>query len=196
VPITRLVYPGGDTSLVSNFEYRIPIVGPVTFAFFDDVGMNMAVRQSQLRLSDQQVSALDDQAFGCPYQPLVTFGPNGAENITCTTGTQHLKFSQDLSPVAHTNYVVRMSTGVELQVILPVVNAPFRIYYAYNPLRVDTNALAPDRITQNMFQTDPKTGKITDAGYYTYLNTIASYNPSYKILEPRKTFRFTVATTF
>ena len=30
-----------------------------------------------------------------------------------------------------------MSTGLELQVIMPVVNAPFRIYYAYNPLRID-----------------------------------------------------------
>ena len=42
------MYPGGDTSLVSNLEYRIPIVGPVTLAIFDDTGMNMAVRESQL----------------------------------------------------------------------------------------------------------------------------------------------------
>ena len=34
------------------------------------------------------------------------------------------------------------------------------------------------------------------AGDYTYLNAIATYNPGYKLLEPRKTFRFTVATTF
>ena len=26
-----------------------------------------------------------------------------------------------------------MSTGLELQVMLPVVNAPFRLYWAYNP---------------------------------------------------------------
>ncbi len=35
-----------------------------------------------------------------------------------------------------TNFVPRMSNGAELQVILPIVNAPFRIYYAYNPLRL------------------------------------------------------------
>ena len=29
-----------------------------------------------------------------------------------------------------------MSTGLELQVLLPVVNAPFRIYWAYNPMIV------------------------------------------------------------
>jgi outer membrane protein insertion porin family len=192
VPITRLVYPGGDTSLVSNLEYRIPIVGPVTFAFFTDTGMNMAVRQSQLRLSDQQVSALDSTPFGCPTQPIVTFSPSTGETITCPD-SESLKFSQNLTPAAHTNYVVRMSTGVELQVILPVVNAPFRIYYAYNPLRVDTTAPAPSRITCDMFPTGCTTGT---AGNNTYLNAIATYNPSYKILEPRKTFRFTVATTF
>jgi outer membrane protein insertion porin family len=188
IPINRLVYPGGDMAWVGNVEYRIPIVGPVTIALFADTGMDMAVRQSQLRLSDVQVSALDNQPFGCPNTPVVTMSPNGSETVTCT-GTQYLAFNQNLTPIAHTNYAVRMSTGAELQVILPVVNAPFRIYYAYNPLRVDTTSTSPDRITQNMF---PANG----AGYYTYLNSIATYNPGYKLLEPRKTFRFTVATTF
>ncbi len=180
VPISRLVYPGGDTSLVSNVEYRIPIVGPVTFALFADTGMNMAVRQSQLRLSNQQVDQLQATPFGCTgYDPSFQ---------TCL-GTQFLKFDKDLKPVPHTNYIVRMSTGAELQVILPVVNAPFRVFYAYNPLRVDTPAPAPDRLTRDMFPAGA-------AGEFTYLNTIATYNPSYRIREPRKTFRFTVATTF
>ncbi len=61
--------------------------------------------------------------------------------LTCQ-GAQFLNFSQNITPLAHTNYVVRMSTGLELQVILPVVNAPFRLYYAYNPLRVDTRVAA------------------------------------------------------
>jgi outer membrane protein insertion porin family len=192
VPISRLVYPGGDTSLVSNVEYRIPIVGPVTLAFFADTGMNMAVRQSQLRLSNEQVSALDASPFGCLGYDRTTY--------TACQGTQFLKFDQNLKPVAGTNYVVRMSTGAELQVILPVVNAPFRLYYAYNPLRVDTEAPAPDRLTRNMFPTDAQCANIqqcnTGAGNTTYLNTIAIYNPSYRLREPRKTFRFTVATTF
>jgi outer membrane protein insertion porin family len=182
VPITRLVYPGGDTSLVGNLEYRIPIVGPVTIAIFDDMGMNMAVRQSQLRLSDQQFDQLDVTPFGCPT---AVAQPNGT--VTCQ-GTQSLQFSQNIVPLAHTNYVLRMSTGLELQVILPVVNAPFRLYYAYNPLRVDTDAPQPT-LTRDMF---PAGG----AGEYTYLNTIATYAPSYLIREPRKTLRFTVATTF
>ncbi len=44
-----------------------------------------------------------------------------------------------------------MSTGLELQVILPVVNAPFRIYWAYNPLRINETVNSPDPITRSMF---------------------------------------------
>ena len=188
IPIQHLVYPGGDTSIVSNLEYRIPIVGPVTLAIFDDAGMNMAVRQSQLRLSDQLLSQLNNTPFGCPNTPVTTNIDNNLVT-TCTTGTQLLNFSPNITPLSHTNYVVRMSTGIELQVILPVVNAPFRLYYAYNPLRINTTEPSNSRITRGMF---PDTG----AGEYTYLNALAQYTPGYRILEPRKTLRFTVATTF
>ncbi len=115
-------------------------------AFFADTGMNMAVRQSQLRLSDQQFDQLDATPFGCPAPPVVT-EINNQVTATCT-GNAVLEVQPEPDAAAHTNYVVRMSTGVELQVILPVVNAPFRLYYAYNPLRVDTPALAPNLLTR------------------------------------------------
>jgi len=188
IPIQRLVYPGGDTSIVSNVEYRIPIVGPVTLAIFDDTGMNMAVRQSQLRLSDQLLSQLNNTPYGCTTLPTTTY-VSGEQVSACTTGTQLLNFSQNITPLSHTNYAVRMSTGMELQVILPVVNAPFRLYYAYNPLRIDSSAPSNTRITRGMFPD-------TEAGSYTYSNVIAQYTPSYRVLEPRKTLRFTVSTTF
>jgi outer membrane protein insertion porin family len=197
IPVQRMIYPGGDTSLVGNMEYRIPIVGPVTIAIFDDMGMNMAVRQSQLRLSDQLLSQLNTTPFGCPSA--ISTDVNGQLATTCQ-GQQFLKFGQNISPLPHTNYQLRMSTGMELQVILPVVNAPFRLYYAYNPLRVNSSEAADSRITRNMFPytTNPDTGALvpTAAGNYTYLNAIAQYTPNYHLLEPRKTLRFTVATTF
>ena len=34
IPAYQMVFPGGDTNIVSNFEYRIPIFGPLTMAFF------------------------------------------------------------------------------------------------------------------------------------------------------------------
>jgi outer membrane protein insertion porin family len=82
-----------------------------------------------------------------------------------------------------------MSTGLELQTMLPVVNAPFRIYYAYNALRLDTSASPPVPITRDMFPD-------TAAGLYTYRTTLATLGSRYTLREPRKTFRFTVATTF
>jgi outer membrane protein insertion porin family len=82
-----------------------------------------------------------------------------------------------------------MSTGLELQVVLPIVNAPFRIYYAYNPLRLDQVVAPVSPITRSMFPTGA-------AGDYSYANAVTLYNPGYLIREPRKTFRFTVATTF
>ncbi|MGH9340132.1 MAG: outer membrane protein assembly factor BamA [Acidobacteriota bacterium] len=38
-----------------------------------------------------------------------------------------------------TNNVWRMSTGAEVQFLLPVINQPFRLIFAYNPLVLDTD---------------------------------------------------------
>jgi len=92
-----------------------------------------------------------------------------------------------------------MSNGAELQVILPIVNAPFRIYYAYNPLRLfrdlpqqlalPQTGLPGQTTFQSLF---PQTG----AGQYTYLQAVQFYGSAYTLREPRKTFRLTVSTTF
>src|SRR5205085_7131909 len=66
LPIYRITFPGGDTSMVSNVEYRIPLVGPVTLAIFADTGLNFALRSSQLKISNEQFTALNSAAFGCP----------------------------------------------------------------------------------------------------------------------------------
>jgi hypothetical protein len=42
-----------------------------------------------------------------------------------------------------TNSGVRMSTGVEIGVTLPVLNAPFRIILAWNPSRIDRTYEGP-----------------------------------------------------
>ena len=34
IPSYQLTFPGGDTSIVANFEYRIPIVGPDHAGYF------------------------------------------------------------------------------------------------------------------------------------------------------------------
>jgi outer membrane protein insertion porin family len=94
-----------------------------------------------------------------------------------------------LKPVAGTNYVPRMSTGLELQVLLPIVQAPFRIYYAYNPFILDKTINTPNIITRSMF---PAGG----AGDFSFLSAVSAFSPDFRLKEPRKTFRFTISTTF
>jgi outer membrane protein insertion porin family len=86
-----------------------------------------------------------------------------------------------------------MSVGGELSVVLPVVNAPFRLYYAYNPLRLYRNLpqqLAVDNTTFRSFFPD------SGAGLFSYQQALQFYGADYQLREPRKTFRLTVGTTF
>ncbi len=179
IPVQQIIFPGGDTNLVNNVEYRVPIVGPVTVAVFVDTGFDFISNDSQLRIAGPQVSALQTTIFGCPSL---------TASFTCAGGST-IPFNAELKPVSGTNYQPRMSTGLELQVIMPVVNAPFRVYYAYNPLRIDETVNSPTPITRSMFPAGA-------AGDYTYAQATSIYQPSYLLREPRKTFRFTVATTF
>jgi outer membrane protein insertion porin family len=190
VPYNQLVTPGGDLSLTGNLEYRITIAGPVAIAPFVDMGTDPILRTSQLQTNIVQYDTLINTLFGCPQL-------NSA--YACVGGQKIGGISQDLKPVPGTNWVLRMSTGLELQMMLPVVNAPFRIYYAYNAMRLDTSATPPIPITRAMFpcpvQGDP-TCTAYNAGNYTYDLTKATLGSAYTLREPRKTFRFTVATTF
>jgi outer membrane protein insertion porin family len=182
LPIYRLQPIGGDTQFTANIEYRIPIVNQVTFAFFTDFGMTFSTQPSQLRQSAAGLSTVQSPTYGCP-----TF-VNGA-----CFGGKSVAFSPYFNIVPGSNYVPRMSNGAELQVILPIVNAPFRLYYAYNPLRLYKSLpqqLALDgKDFQSLF---PNTG----AGQFTYQQAIQFYGANYELREPRKTFRLTVSTTF
>ena len=179
IPFQQIVEPGGDMSLTGNAEYRITIVGPVALAPFVDMGTNAIVRSSQLRINSGQLQDINSIFFGCPTLDA---------GFQCVGGTR-LNFPANLSPISGTNWTPRMSTGLELQVFLPVINAPFRIYYAYNPLRLDTTTSTPTPITRGMFPAGA-------AGDFTFQRALSLYGPSYLLREPRKTFRFTVATTF
>ncbi|HVO60259.1 MAG TPA: outer membrane protein assembly factor BamA [Terriglobales bacterium] len=179
IPFQQIVEPGGDFSIVGNAEYRFTIVGPVAVAPFVDIGTNSILRNSQLRINSGQLQDINSVFFGCP-----SLDPG----FTCVGG-QRLNFPADLKAIPGTNWVPRMSAGLEFQVFLPVINAPFRIYYAYNPLRLNSTTTAPTPITRSMFPQGA-------AGDFTFRQALSLYGPSYLLQEPLKTFRFTVATTF
>ncbi len=189
LPIYRLVTIGADTQLTSNLEYRIPIVNQVTFALFTDFGLSGNLQPGQLRESASGQSQITSPSYGCPIFT------NGA-----CFGGQAVNFPYLLKTVPGSNFVPRMSNGAELQVILPIVNAPFRVYYAYNPLRLYKdlpqqlavpNTCSPGTTLcfRNFF---PSSG----AGEYSYQQAVQFYGANYTLREPRKTFRLTVSTTF
>jgi outer membrane protein insertion porin family len=159
IPSYQLVTPGGDLEGVSNLEYRIPIFGPVILAAFVDAGIDRLVLSNQLKLNSDRVTTLDT-AF-----PEAAF-PNRA---VIAAGTQK----------------VRMSTGLEIQVMLPVVNAPFRIYWAYNPLRVEQYVQPPIVADRSYFPNSAS-----------FFNSIAQVGQAYGLFERASTFRFTVGRTF
>jgi outer membrane protein insertion porin family len=186
LPVYRMVSIGGDTSLTANVEYRIPIVSKVTFAFFTDFNLTFDAQANQLRQSVAGQSVISGASYGCP----------NFVNGSCFGG-QSVAFPERLHVVPGTNFVPRMSNGVELQVILPIVNAPFRLYYAYNPLRlyktVPQELAVPNSGPNNTFKSYFPD---SDAGLFSYQQAVQYYGANYLLREPRKTFRLTVSTTF
>ncbi|MEP6715729.1 MAG: outer membrane protein assembly factor BamA [Terriglobia bacterium] len=159
VPVYQIITPGGDTQTVFNFEYRIPVFGPVTLAPFFDAGLNKVLYSNQLKVNEGQIASLNDSFPGAAFQEKVKIAP----------GTQ----------------AIRMSTGLELQVVLPIVQAPFRIYWAYNPVVVRQYLQPPIVMDRSMFPNQT-----------TFLNAVQSSSPAYPDFEKHSTFRFTIGRTF
>ncbi len=179
IPVYGIASIGGDTTFTGNLEYRIPIYArTVSFALFNDFGLDVILDKQQLRQSPEGAAILNSPLYGCPNYV----------NGSCQGGVQ-INFGNLINPVYGTNLVPRMSTGAEIDVMMPIINAPFRLFYAYNPLRLAENFYAPDLITRSMF---PAGG----AGDYTYAQAQQAYGAQYQLREPRKTFRLTVSTTF
>jgi len=79
----------------------------------------------------------------------------------------------------------RTSTGLELQIMMPVVNAPFRLYWAYNPTIVRDFLIPPVVADPSLFP--------NQASYASALQSIGQPYPFY---ERRRLFRFTISRTF
>ncbi len=190
LPVYRLAPIGGDTSLTANLEYRFPIANQVTFAFFTDFGLTVNAEPTQLRQSESGVSSVNSPPYGCPI----------IDNGDCKGQTQLPPYSVYLKDVPNTNFVPRMSNGAYLQVVLPVVNAPFVIYYAYNPLRLYRDLPQKQAVPVNCSATVTTCFKNffpdSEAGDYTFQQALQFYGADYILREPRKTFRITVSTSF
>ncbi|HLJ23704.1 MAG TPA: outer membrane protein assembly factor BamA [Candidatus Acidoferrales bacterium] len=111
-------FPGGDTEVVGNFEYRIPLFPHVGLSIFGDAGATGAIRSDQLQLNSTDYTTLVQQFPGTTINRTLQFQPG-------------------------TNFKPRTSAGLELVIQLPIVQAPFRIYWAYNFNRMSEVITAP-----------------------------------------------------
>jgi outer membrane protein insertion porin family len=182
VPLLQFVAtrPGGDFQTVGNVEYRIPIAGPVSVSLFSDFGLDGILRKSQLQL-DPGALAQFQQQFPNPEFP-------------------HTAVQSQLQLAPGTNFKPRTSSGIEFVVQLPIVNAPFRFYYAYNLLRLNTTIVQPtgafflstqqkQALPPNVFEAQilPQLKNLVDAQTLRFPTGL---------FEPKQTFRFTVSRTF
>lgn len=176
--------PGGDLLGVANAEYRIPLFGSyVSMSLFNDIGLNGILRKSQLQLDPSAITALQAQ-YPNPDFP-------------------NLTISGRLPISAGTNFRPHTSAGVEVDIQIPIIQAPFRIYYAYNYLRL-TRTIAPP-LGAFYFQPDVR-NYLEQLGVYNtqivptinnfLIQTQSSQTIPPGLLESKTTLRFAVSRTF
>ncbi len=195
IPVNVLEFvptrPGGDLLGVANVEYRIPIVGSyVSLAIFNDLGINGILRKSQLQLDPGAIASLRQQYPNpdFPCQPLGAPCVNIPNNLPIAPGTEFRP---------HT------SAGIEIDIQIPIIQAPFRIYYAYNYLRLDQTITPP----LGAFYVPPaERNALQQLGVYdtqivpslqSFLDQVrSSQTIPPGLFEPRTTLRFAVSRTF
>jgi outer membrane protein insertion porin family len=162
-PYYTPLLPGGDTEVVTNFEYRVPVAGPVTLAAFVDAGSAFILRTNQLQI-DTSIPSLENLSTEFPYFSLPA----------------------RLKIISSTNLRPRSSVGIDMQIIMPVVNAPFHLYYGYNWLREDNLRVFPPQVIppESMFPNEA-----------TYAAAKTLFNP-FNLREPKGRVGFTVVRTF
>jgi outer membrane protein insertion porin family len=140
---------GGDTQVVYNIEYRVPIFSILTVAGFADVGTAFNARKYSDQVTSSNFVNMDLSGGGVIIDPagaVVT-----AENLTGAfddAGNLKEGFNRvfmygdsqrfDLVRASASNKWrlkedLRSSVGLEFRVQMPVINVPFRLIMAYNP---------------------------------------------------------------
>jgi outer membrane protein insertion porin family len=186
LPVNVLEYvptrPGGDLQGVFNAEYRIPLVKSyVTMSFFNDLGLDGTMRDVQIDPS--AIALLQDQYPNADF-PNTHIGTN--------------------LPIAKgTNFRPHTSAGIEFDFQIPIIQAPFRIYYAFNYLRLNETIVPPDGAfylppaeRQALQQLGVYDTQIVPTLQNFLLETRSSQTIPPGLLEQRSSLRFAVSRTF
>jgi outer membrane protein insertion porin family len=152
---------GGDTQLIYNVEYRIPIISVLSLAAFADVGTvfnarkyddqiisSNFVNQSVLPIGSGAIFTLDggvlfkDGQFALQddvnrdRNPETGALPDTYKTVFFQGQTQSFQIVRASQSKWRLPEDIRSSFGLEFRVQMPVINVPFRLIMAYNP-RID-----------------------------------------------------------
>jgi outer membrane protein insertion porin family len=198
---------GGDTQLLGNFEYRVPIFGPVSIAAYADIGsaFNLSTKNDQIFstnfLADQpflaQLGGLTELVVR--RNPQLAISPTGV--LDATSGS----FERGL--LVQGDRLLTKEEFANLQRVGPVdpiTNLPFGVQPLFLRGEAQTNTVA--RISQSLFSKlgDYKSSlgaelRIQMPVINVPFRLIYAYNPNVRsvfVQEKKSVFRFSIGRTF
>jgi outer membrane protein insertion porin family len=148
VPFLERIYLGGEDGL-RGFDlrsvgpsaiYRTPQVDAEGRPVVDPSTGEPLFNEQRVAVGGDTAAILSAEYRVPVYGPL-QITPFLDAGVSTTLRKKDLRVSgigNQVELIESTNGVWRMSTGTEIQFLLPVVNQPFRLILAYNPLRLNT----------------------------------------------------------
>jgi outer membrane protein insertion porin family len=106
-------YIGGDTQLLGNFEYRIPIFGPASMAFFADIGSVFNIRKGSTQIINSEF--LPDQPFLGAFNDLsLTFLRNNLQYQPASPFFGGLVLGREPRPLTREEFNSILGAGAQI----------------------------------------------------------------------------------
>lgn len=210
---------GGDTQLLGNFEYRIPLFGPVTLAAFADVGTVFNLRSgndqtfsSNFLNSDEFLPTLG--AIPCPKSPLGVAGVSLSSLAACRTDSP-LAFFGNVALLARDNRLITQEeylNALNVGPVDPISTLPVGIQAVFLRGEAQTNTVV--RLGESVFSkfSDIRSSLGMEFRFQVPIinvpfRLIYAYNPNARrgfveelpgifFSEKKSVFRFSVGRTF
>ncbi|MBC7933695.1 MAG: BamA/TamA family outer membrane protein, partial [Rubrivivax sp.] len=199
---------GGDTQLLGNFEYRVPIFGPVSLAAFADIGsaFNLSTKEDQIFSTE----FLADQPFLGSVGGLTELVVRRNPQLAISPSSSFFD-SSTLTPLrgllVQGDRLLTKEEFAQLQRVGPLDplnNLPFGVNTLFLRGQAQTNTVA--RISQSLFSkiSDYRSSvgaelRIQMPVINVPFRFIYAYNPNARdtlVLEKKSIFRFSIGRTF
>ncbi len=154
---------GGDTQLIYNIEYRVPIISVLSIAAFADAGTVFNARKYDDQITSSNYVSQNITPIGVIVDPLgllvkpeelanvprdeVGNPTNGFNTVFMQGETQSFQIVRASQSKWRLPENIYSSVGLEFRVQMPVINVPFRLIMAYNPRVEDRDNFFQERKT-------------------------------------------------